>query len=310
MTSDGTTASPTSMRDGPSGPTVALALGGGSARGLAHIAILEALDELGVRPARIVGTSIGAIIGACAAAGLTGQEIREHARSMLSSRMALVRRVASRLPGNFTTLWSPRRPTIVDGVTLLELALPEVLRCDFASLAIPLEIVATDFYAMEQVVIDAGPVIPAVAASSALPSMMRPILRDGRVLIDGGFVNPTPYDIVLGRCDLTVAVDVSGVTQQPAEMTPPGSTEAWVGALHILFKTVLVEKLKQRPPDILVRPPVGAFGTLDFLQMDTILAATAATKEAFKRDLDARLNALCVRSPAQAGPRAGRMSPT
>jgi NTE family protein len=263
-------------------PTVALALGGGSARGLSHILMLEALDELGVRPVAIAGTSIGAIMGSTYAAGLTGAEMRSHCAGLLASRRSFLAALARTVPGNLGSLWSVRKPSVVDGVTLLEMLMPEKVRCDFQSLRIPFWSIATDFYAIDQVVLSHGPVIPAVAASAALPTIMRPVVIDGRVLIDGGFVNPTPYDVVQAKADVTVAVDVTGDTQRRPGSEVPSTVEAWVGATQILFHSITREKLKSQAPDILIRPKVGGFSTLDFLRMDEILAAAEPAKEELK----------------------------
>ena len=275
----------------PSGtPTIALALGGGSARGLAHIAILEAFDELGIKPKVIAGTSIGAIIGACYAAGLSAREIRVHAGELLSSRSAVLYRLASHLPGHLTTLWSPWRPAVVDGVALLDMLLPERTRTDFADLAIPFRAIALDFYRLEQVVITQGPLVTAVAASASLPSIMRPVESDGRLLIDGGFVNPTPYDVVIDDADVTIAVDVTGA---PNKDTPPASLstdDLWNGAFHALFTTVTREKLARRRPDIFIRPQVTTYESMDFLKMDEILAAAEPAKQELKRSLAERLD--------------------
>jgi len=168
-------------------PSVALALGGGSARGLAHLIVLEALDELGVKPALIAGTSMGSICGACYAAGLSAAEIRDGFEAQLTSLVTFFRHFAGKLRGGLSTLWSVRAPGIVDNVTLFEMLLPEVLRTDFASLKIPFLAIAADLYAIEQVILDHGPIIPALAASCALPGMARPVVLEGRVLIDGGY---------------------------------------------------------------------------------------------------------------------------
>ena len=266
-------------------PTVALALGGGSARGLAHIAILEAFDELGIKPSVVAGTSIGAIIGACYAAGLSAAEIRAHAAELLSSRRAVLYRLLSRIPGHLTSLWSPRHPAEVDGVSLLDMLLPERARTDFEKLAIPLRLIAVDFHRMEQVVLSEGPVIPAIAASASLPSMMRPVEIGGRLLIDGGFVNPTPFDVVFDEADITVAVDVTGAPDPNADAASLSANELWTGALHTLFTTVTREKLARRAPDIFIRPDVGGYETMDFLKMDEILAVSEPAKQALKRSL-------------------------
>jgi NTE family protein len=272
-------------------PTIALALGGGAARGLAHIAMLEAIDELGLKPVAIAGTSMGAIIGAAYAAGLSAKDIRAHCEAMLSSRRSFMSTLVRKVPGNLATLWSPRQPSVVDGVTLLELLMPEPVRADFNNLAIPLSVIATDFYAIEEVVLSHGPVIPAVAASAALPTILRPVVIDGRVLIDGGFVNPTPYDVVLDKADITVAIDVTGTPQRRPGLEVPTTMEAWVGATQILFHSITREKLKSVAPHVLVRPDVGSFGTMDFLDISDILAASGAAKDELKRKLDTALTA-------------------
>lgn len=269
----------------PMTPSVALALGGGSARGLAHIAVLEAFDELGIRPRVISGTSFGAIVGACYAAGLTAKDIRAHAAELLASRSAVFYRLATRLPGHITSLWSPRHPAVVDGVSLLDMLLPDPVRTDFANLAIPLHLVTLDFHRMEQVVVSDGPVIPAVAASAALPSIMRPVELGGRLLIDGGFVNPTPFDILLDKADITVAVDVTGAPDPDTPAASLSTDDLWNGALHALFTTVTREKLARRAPAIFIRPQVTSYETMDFLKMDEILAATEPAKQQLKQEL-------------------------
>jgi NTE family protein len=270
----------------PGTPRIALALGGGSARGLAHIVVLEALDDLGLRPVAIAGTSMGSVCGALYAAGATAAEIRAGFVSELASRAAFARRFAGRLSTGFSSLWSLRSPSVIDNVTLFEMILPDILHCDFAALKVPFAAVAADFYAMEQVVLDRGPLIPALAASCALPAWARPVVLDGRVLIDGGYVNPLPFDVVMHRADLTIAVDVTGGTRWGGAIPRvPPPLAAMTGAVQLLFHSVTREKLRSIRPDILIRPAVGAFGALDFFRIDDILAAAAPSREELKRTL-------------------------
>ncbi len=271
----------------PGTPRIALALGGGSARGLAHIVVLEALDDLGLRPVAIAGTSMGSVCGALYAAGATAAEIRAGFVSELASRAAFARRFAGRLSTGFSSLWSLRNPSVIDNVTLFEMLLPDILHCDFAALKIPFAAVAADFYAMEQVILDRGPLIPALAASCALPAWARPVVLDGRVLIDGGYVNPLPFDVVMHRADLTIAVDVTGETRWDGAKLPrvPPPLAAMTGAAQLLFHSVTREKLRSIRPDILIRPAVGAFGALDFFRIGDILAAAAPSREELKRRL-------------------------
>jgi NTE family protein len=282
------------MSAGGSGaPSIALALGGGSARGLAHLVVLEALDELGLKPAAVAGTSMGSICGALYATGLPAAEIRAGFARDLESRSAFMRRYAGRLASGFSSLWSVRRPNVIDSITLFEILLPDILHCDFAALRIPFAAVAADYYAIEQVVLDRGPLIPALAASCALPAWARPVLLDGRVLIDGGYVNPLPFDVVMDKADVTIAVDVTGETRRgdgAKVPTLPRPIEAMTGAAQLLFHSVTREKLKARAPDILIRPAVGAFGAFDYFKIGDILGAAEASKDELKRKLAQHLD--------------------
>ena len=273
------------------GPRIALALGGGSARGLAHIVMLEVFDELGIKPSIIAGTSMGSICGACYAAGLSAAEIRDGFESQFTSAATFFKQFAGKLRGGISTLWSVRSPGIVDNVTLFEMLLPEVLHSDFNSLKIPFLAIAADFYAIEQVILDHGPVIPALAASCALPGMARPVVLEGRVLIDGGYVNPVPYDVVMDRADITVAVDVTGAPQRRPGARVPGTVEAVTGATQLLFHSITREKLKSIAPDIFIRPKVGAYAALDYFKIGAILDAAQEAKDDLKRQLSQRLEA-------------------
>jgi NTE family protein len=262
-----------------------LALGGGAARGYAHIPVLEALDELGVRPVIVAGTSIGAILGAAYASGMTGAEVRAFATELFSKRTELMRRLASNWPGNLMAIWNPFTPAILNGETLLDILMPETLPRTFEELKIPFIAIATDFYAQEQVLYDTGPLIPAIAASAALPALLKPVAIGKRVLIDGGFVNPTPFDIVAPKCDVTLAVDVTGGKGPRLTGKLPSSVEAWIGAAQITLHSIVEEKLRYAAPDILIRPDVTRFAVLDFFKIKDILAAAEPVKEETKRRL-------------------------
>lgn len=265
-------------------PTIGLALGGGSARGLAHVLMLEAFDELGIKPVAIAGTSIGSMIGGLYASGMSGAEIRVFVEELLSTRTEIFRRLAKSSDG-LRNLWNFRAPSVVDGVTLFEVLLP-TLRCDFDSLKIPFSAVAVDFYAMSQVVIEQGPVIPAVAASSSLPSILRPVVIGGRVLVDGGFRNPCPWDVVAPKADFTVAVDVTGTTSRGNDSAIPNPIEAWIGSTQILFQSISDAKLATNPPTLMIRPAVGIYGTMDFPKFREIFAASEPAKGELKRGLE------------------------
>ena len=274
------------------GPRVGLALGGGAAKGIAHIAMIETLDELGIKPAVIAGTSIGAIIGANYAAGMTGREMRAFALRLFANRTELLRQIASRWPGSIGTLWNPFTPALLNGEALVEILMPETLPLDFDRLSIPFVAVATDFYAQEQVLFEKGPLLPAIAASSALPALMTPVEHEGRVLIDGGFVNPTPFDILYERADITVAIDVTGTTRTRHPKKLPNSLEVSIGAAQITLASIVKEKLKTGGPDVLVRPAVNQFAAMDFFKAAEILEAAEPAKDELKRKFEAAMERL------------------
>ncbi len=264
---------------------IGLALGGGAAKGIAHIAMIEALDELGVKPSIIAGTSIGAIVGSNYASGMSGRDMREFALKLFSNRTELLRRIATRWPGSLTTLWNPFTPALFSAEALVEILMPETLPLSFEKLTLPFVTVATDFYAQEEVLFERGALIPAIAASSALPALMTPVEHEGRVLIDGGFVNPTPFDILRERADLTVAIDVTGTTRSRTPGKLPNSFEVSIGGAQITLASIVKEKLKQGGPDVLIRPAVNQFAAMDFMRTREILEASEPAKEELKRKL-------------------------
>ena len=133
-------ATPIFARGGASEPIVAIALGSGGARGFAHIAVLEALDELGVAPSAIAGTSIGAMIGAAYAAGMSGREIRAYALDAVRSRSEMMGKLLRARVGRFSDLVLRGRgnPVLLDGEVCLDLFWPEAVPDFFEGLAKPL----------------------------------------------------------------------------------------------------------------------------------------------------------------------------
>lgn len=290
-------------------PRLGLALGGGGARGLGHLIVLEALEELGLKPSLIAGTSIGAIFGAGAAAGLSARHMRAHVEEILSERAALVRQLLSVRPRPVDRLFSlfPVRTALLDAEALLELLLPSRLPATVEALSIPLSIVATDFYAQEAVVIREGPLKRAIAASIALPVIFSPVMIGGRALLDGGLVDPLPYELVRSGSDLTIAVDVSGAAPAAESPTGPRALEALFSASQILQRSIVREKLKSQRPDILVDTSSEGVGVLEFHRFREILAAAEPAKEALKRQLERLLSAETVEAgQSVGGPRAAR----
>jgi NTE family protein len=266
----------------------ALALGGGGARGLAHIAIFEALDELRLKPAAIAGSSIGSLLGAAYAAGMSGRDIRRFIINLVHRRAEVLRRLIVARPRTFTNLLNLGFGSValVDAEKFCEQFLPEEVPGKFEELSIPLLIMATDLHRRRQVAFSVGPLRPALAASIALPTVMRPVVIGDRVLIDGGATNPLPFDQLSGRADIIVAVDISGDPTE-ARRDIPNPWECMLTTVLVMGGAITAEKVKHRPPDLMVRPKVGSFRALDFLQASAILRAAHPSKGEFKEKLAA-----------------------
>jgi NTE family protein len=271
--------------------TFALALGGGGARGIAHIAVLEALDELGQKPVAIAGTSIGSLIGAAYAAGMSGKDIRRFVVALVHDRSQVFRKLIATRASTFANLFNIGfgSATLVDAEKFCEQFLPDKVPDDFSALEIPLTVIATDLYRRKQAVFSSGPLKPVLAASIALPTVMRPVVVDDRVLIDGGATNPLPFDQLRDRADVLIAVDISG---EPVEERRdiPNPWECLLNTVLVMGNAITAEKVKHGAPDLIVRPRVGAFRATDFLQASAILRASEPAKAELKEKLKALLS--------------------
>ncbi|TYC65736.1 patatin-like phospholipase family protein [Stappia sp. BW2] len=262
-----------------------LALGGGAAKAFAHIPILEAMDDLGVKPVEIAGTSMGSILGAFYASGMSGREIRQFAIDLFTQKTQLIQKLFLTDGRTWSSLFNVVRPAIIDPVVLFETLFPSALAERFSDLEIPMKIIATDFYTQSQVILDDGPLLPAIAASSALPMLLTPVKNDGQVLIDGGFVNPTPFDVFPDDGVATVAVDVTGSDFTERKSGLPTGLETWIGSFSITLHSLVAAKLACMKPDLLIEPPIGRFKTMEFFKIADIVKAAEPAGEAFKRGL-------------------------
>ncbi|GJM03808.1 MAG: patatin [Rhodomicrobium sp.] len=267
---------------------IGLALGGGGARGLAHIKILQVLDEFAIRPKEIAGTSMGALVGSLYAAGMSGLEIEDYSRDIFSKRTELLKRLYGNRPPKWLSLINFSTPAILNAETFFEMILPQSLPASFEELAIPFHAITADFYTQEIHVINSGPLLPAIAASSALPALLTPVEIEGRVLIDGGFVNPLPYDVIKDRVGLTIAVDVTG---EPARLAGkiPNSMNALIGASQIMLRSLTNAMIKNHKPDILIAPTVGRYNVLDYFKIEDILLQSETAADELRRQLETTL---------------------
>lgn len=263
-------------------------MGGGGVRGLAHISVLETLDELGIKPDIIAGSSMGAIIGALYASGLSGKEIRERIRNVLiqkddtwrdivakkSDLLKLVKAFSAEIP----------RGGFINTQGFIQYLLNEIKKRTFEELEIPLLVIAADYWTAEEIVFEKGGLLPALQASMAVPGVFAPVSIAGRVLVDGGVVNLVPYDRLFDRADFTIAVDVSKV-RNPGKNEIPGALESVLGSFNIMQASALAAKVKIRKPDIYVQTEIQDIRMLDFAKTGEVFRQAAPAIASLKKQL-------------------------
>lgn len=268
-------------------PRIGLVLGGGAARGVAHIAMLHALDDLGLKPAAIAGTSMGAIIGAGYAGGLSALDIRERLISAFGTRSTVVTRLWQLRPRSFGEMFRSEGLGLgkLDAERMISAFVDDGIAATFDELKIPFTAVATDFYAGTEAHLRSGPLLKAIAASSALPGIFRPVVIDGRVMVDGGILNPVPVDALYANVDLLIAVDVVSFPEPREGQVGPSGFEAMLGSAQLMMQQLMMPKLERHRPDLLIRPPIHGFQAVDFLKTREIIEACDPFREEIKRKL-------------------------
>jgi len=266
---------------------IGVALGAGGARGLAHIVVLQAFEELGIKPSVISGTSIGAIIGAALAAGLSSEEMKLAVLDILPPRRT--RSWPLYDAAEFRIAASLLDPTmeaggLIKGEKFLRFLQSTINTSRFEDLQIPLLVVATDYWKREQVVFSKGNLMKAVRASYSMPSFFVPVKIGKNLYVDGGLMNPLPYDIIRSRCDISVAIDVS-VTETTKKSETPHAQEVLFSAFQILQNSIVREKLRQTRPDILIKTNIKNVRALEFTKANSIYEQALPAKEELKRKL-------------------------
>ena len=279
----------TNMTGDAGGPRIGIALGSGGAGGLAHILMLEVFDELGVRPHHVAGTSIGAVIGALYASGIPAARIRQIAADLVVRERDTWREILlEKSVYRWASLLDPElgQGGLVSGESFLVSLYSQIEQERFEELKIPLSVVATDFWRREQVVFDRGPFRPAVEGSAALPGLFTPVRIDDRLLIDGGAVNPVPWDVLPTDCDFTVAVDVTGNRTRSKDVSP---LETVFNTFEIMQSSIVAAKRASVEPDIYIEAGIVDIRALEFYRLDEVLEQAAPARDALKRRLGALL---------------------
>lgn len=275
----------------PEPPRIGIALGGGGAKGLAHIPVLETLDGLGLRPNRIAGTSVGAVIGALYASGMSGKSIRELVDGLtVSEDESWLDSLFSEDVARWFSFMELKLGNggLVDSGVFMDYLQQKLGVERFEQLTIPLQVVAIDFWQREQVVFNSGELRAAIQASIAIPGLFEPVNHRGRVLVDGGLVNPVPYDLLFDDCDLVIAVDVLG-RRTPEGSKGPGYFETTFNSFQIMQSAIMREKIRQRPPDIYIKPAIEDVRVLEFYKADQIYTQAEAERQRLEEGLRRRL---------------------
>lgn len=271
--------------DTASGPC--LALGAGGANGLAHIPVLETLDALGQRPRHIAGSSIGAVVGALYASGLSGREIRALVLESFTledspSLGDLIVEDAARWADLIEVDLGDGGLLSSDGVIAF---LFEALQAGtFEELDIPLQVVAADLWSREPVVLTSGDLSSAVRASMAIPGVFQPVQRAGRTLIDGGAVNPVPFDLFPADCAPVIAVDVTGV-RTPPDNGEQSYFETVFNAVKVMQQAIVTAKRAQREPDVFLAPAIRDIRALEFYRAEEVFEQARPVQEQLRTAL-------------------------
>jgi NTE family protein len=229
----------------PPRPRLALALGGGAARGFAHVGVYAALESAGILPDLIVGTSAGSVVGALIASGMRTAELRNTALSLEEG-----------LLGD----WSFGGKGLLKGQALEDLVNRLVGRRTIERFPLPFAATVTDLYNGQLMLIRRGNAGRAVRASSAVPGLFQPVQIDGREYVDGGVVSPVPVRAARGLgADLVIAVDISA---KPSFQETDTMGRILMQTFAIMGARIAQMELKEA--DFVVSPQIGDLGSTDF----------------------------------------------
>ncbi len=302
---------------------IGLALGGGAARGWAHIGVINALSEAGIKPDIIVGTSIGAVVGACYAGG--------HLESLEQFALSLTRRrVFGYLDFNFAGTG------LINGQRLCDQLQQHLGHLNIEQLKPRFTAVATEIGTGHEIWLSRGPLVDAVRASYALPGIFRPVKINGRWLFDGALVNPIPVSVcrahgaryviavnlnfdVCGRgtIDPHFDADVGEVASEPEEPEPmpvlgkngtavrrllqrqifgkgesaPGISTVMMDAFNIVQDRIARSRLAGDPPDAMINLRLGDVGLFDFHRAEELIAHGAASTKRHLQDMHREIDA-------------------
>lgn len=232
------------------------------------------MDEMGVRPSVISGTSMGAIVGAFYACGMSGADMEDLARSIdLFDYTRMI------------DLPFLSKSGLVKGKNVMSWIAKNLRVTSFEELKIPLKVVATDFWNRREVVFSEGDLIRAIRASISVPGLFEPVKLDDVVMIDGEPVNPVPMNVLRDECDILIAIDASGTNEPPDKNPVPNMFDNVMTTFQIMESTLIQKQVEIFKPDVYVKPALVNIQILDFHKADEILQSVRDDILQFKVDL-------------------------
>ena len=264
-------------------PYLGLALGGGGARGAAHIGVIQVLHRAGVRPDVIAGTSAGSTVGAMYAATLDPAWIEKRFREFIEhesfrtfnsgelldgrNQETFLSKVTSKVKQHYMVILGLNRSYVAKR-EILENAVDYLLPVDtFEELKIPLKILVTDIHSGEDIVHESGDLKEAIVQSSSIPGFFEPTHKDGRLLVDGGVTAPLPVSVLKKLTELVMAIDITNHSLKPLE--DPNMIEI-VRRSDIITSLKLKDRIA-KDADILIRPDVLGLHWSEFGKFDDLL---------------------------------------
>ena len=228
-------------------PKIGLALGGGAARGFAHIGVIQVLEEAGIKPDLVVGTSAGSLVAAIYASGKTGAQLQTVAETMEEAALT-----------DWILPFVSRG--MLRGEALARYVSGQVGGKTIESFPMPLGIVATDLHSGQGVLFMRGDTATAVRASSAVPAVFQPVKIGTREYVDGGLVSPVPvrYARQMGA-EVVIAVDISATPESNAAL---GTLDILLQTFAIMSRSINTFELKEA--DVTVRPALAGVASADF----------------------------------------------
>ncbi|MBI9072344.1 MAG: patatin-like phospholipase family protein [Melioribacteraceae bacterium] len=271
---------------------IGLALGAGGARGLAQIVILEAFEELGIKPSIISGTSIGAIIGALYASGVSPEEMKTIVKDVIFTKNVKFWELHKK--NDLLKMMNFVAPNISPGGLIksdrfMNFLSDYIKVSTLEKLDIPLKVIATDYWNKNEVVLERGNLLQSIKASFSLPGLFSPVELNKTLLIDGGMVNPLPYDVIKNDCDITVAIDVSASKSRKGNSIP-SSYEMLFSAFQIMQNSIVNEKIKRVKPSIHIKTNIMNIRVHEFMKVDSIFEEAKVAKKRLKKKLAALIS--------------------